>query len=152
MFAPNLNPARQQTLPRCVSLNQAICHLGFSMLLQQGHGNAILVECPKIRSQNLTKWVETLLLFWAALRTSVLSQVEIKQSRKPCLRRYFVGLHPGRLRPDCLKPFLQMPNLPERDLKELSLRGRREGGCHPKFPGTWPHSSSPRYDEVIRST
>ena len=27
----------------------------------------------------------------------------------------------------------------------------REGGCRPKFPGTWPHSSSPQYGEVILS-
>ena len=24
-------------------------------------------------------------------------------------------------------------------------------GCCPKFPGTWPHSSSPRYGEVVLS-
>ena len=26
-----------------------------------------------------------------------------------------------------------------------------KGGCRPKFPGTWPHSSSPRYGEVVLS-
>ena len=32
----------------------------------------------------------------------------------------------------------------------FSVLSLREGGCRPKFPGTWRHSSSPRYGEVPR--
>ena len=33
----------------------------------------------------------------------------------------------------------------------FSVLSLREGGCRPKFPGTWPHSSSPQYGEVVLS-
>ena len=32
----------------------------------------------------------------------------------------------------------------------FSVLSLREGGCRPKFPSTWPHSSSPRYGEFVR--
>ena len=33
----------------------------------------------------------------------------------------------------------------------FSVLSLREGGCRPKCPVTWPHSSSPRYGEVVLS-